>query len=120
MKVTVEIELPDQIAGDLPAAESDLASIFALGFNRWQRGAPPRFPWLAEILEKLAELPTPQEVLDWKLSLAAQARIDELLEKNRGCGLTDAEEQEWQCFEQIEHFARLAKARAFGKVKSAA
>lgn len=120
MKVTLEVELPDQIAGELPAGGAELANIFTLGFDRWQQGAPPQYPWLAEILEKLSQLPTPQEVLDWKLSPAAQARIDQLLEKNRAVGLTPAEEQEWRCFEQMEHFARLAKTRAFAKLKTAA
>src|SRR5438477_13128703 len=103
MKVTLEVELPEQIANELPAHGADLANILTLGFDRWQHGAPPQYPWLAEVLEKLAQLPAPQEVLDWKLSPAAQARIDELLEKNRETELSPAEEEEWQCFEQIEH-----------------
>jgi len=119
MKVTLEVELPDLLAEDLPADRADLATIFALGLDRWQK-APPPYPWLGEVLEKLAQLPSPQEVLDWKLSPAAQARIDQLLEKNRESGLTEAERQEWHCFEQVEHAARLAKARARGRLKAAA
>ena len=88
--------------------------------EQWRQGGRPQYSWLAEILEKLAQLPTPQEVLDWKLSPATQAQIDALLEKNRAPGLTPEEEQEWQCFEQVEHFARLAKSRAFAKLQLAA
>ena len=119
MKVTLEVELPDLLVDDLPANGADLASVFALGLDRWQK-APPQYPWLGEVLEKLAQLPSPQEVLDWKLSPAAQARIDQLLEKNREAGLTESERQEWQCFEQIEHVARLAKTRARSRLKAAA
>ena len=120
MKVTLEVEVPDRLAEELPARGAELNNIFTLGIEQWRQGGRAQYSWLAEVLEKLAQLPTPQEVLDWKLSPATQARIDALLEKNRAPGLTPEEEQEWQCFEQVEHFARLAKSRAFAKLKRAA
>jgi glutaredoxin-related protein len=40
-----------------------------------------------------------------------------LLEKNRIQGLTPEEEQLWQGYEYVEHIARMAKTKAFLKLK---
>ena len=49
----------------------------------------------------------------------ASLRISELLRKNRANGLTPEENAEWQRYETMEHFVRLAKARAAAKLKAA-
>jgi hypothetical protein len=41
-----------------------------------------------------------------------QARIEQLLTKNTGAGLSPEERQEWDRYEYLEHLIRLAKARA--------
>jgi uracil-DNA glycosylase len=58
------------------------------------------------------ELP-PQDVLALRPPEALQARVRALLEKNRNEGLTPAEEQEWECFEYLEHLVRIAKIKAY-------
>ncbi len=63
-------------------------------------------------MEILAGLPTPEEVLTLRPSALMQARIELLLEKNRTKGLTEAEEQEWEKYQYLEHLVRLAKAKA--------
>jgi hypothetical protein len=78
-----------------------------------------QFHGLAQVIEKLAELPSPEEVLALRPSAALQARIDELLRKNREEGFTPEEEADWLRYETIEHLVRMAKARAAMKLQAA-
>ena len=52
-----------------------------------------------------------QEILKFRLGSEPQSRLDELLEKNRGGTITQAEASELQTFEHFEHVVRLLKAR---------
>ena len=74
---------------------------------------------ITEVLELLAGLPTPEEIIDLRPSPSLQARVSELLAKNRTIGLTDSEEQEWEQYEYLEHLIRLAKLRAHIKLNNA-
>ncbi len=71
----------------------------------------------AEVLEFLATLPTPEEIIALRPSEALQAQISNLLEKNRTQGLTPAEEQIWEQYQHLEHLIRMAKAKAHLKLK---
>lgn len=77
-----------------------------------------RFNGTSEDLEQLATSYSPEEILALRPSDVLQARVQKLLEKNRGEGLTPAEEQEWREYEKLEHLVRMAKARALLKQKS--
>ena len=112
MKVTLEVEVPDRLAEELPTRGAELNNIFTLGIEQWRQGGRAQYSWLAEVLEKLAQLPTPQEVLAMRPSAELTRRIDELLEKNRTVGLSAAEQSWWKQFAYVEHLVRIAKARA--------
>ncbi len=71
----------------------------------------------AEVLEFLATLPTPEEIIALRPSEALQAQISNLVEKNRTQGLTPAEEQVWEQYQYLEHLIRMAKAKAYLKLK---
>ncbi len=75
------------------------------------------FQGVAEALEFLAGLPSPEEILKLRPSEALRSRIAELLEKNRTVALSPAEEQEWSQYEYLEHLVRIAKTKAHLKVK---
>jgi methylase of polypeptide subunit release factors len=65
-----------------------------------------------ELIEYLAQMATPEQILAFKVSEAAQERVDDLLERNNEGELTSEEQAELQ---QILHFDRivsLMKARA--------
>ncbi len=62
------------------------------------------------MLQTLALLPSPEEVLALRPATALQERIEELLEKNRTGGLTSEDEKEWARYEYVECIIRLAKA----------
>ena len=50
-------------------------------------------------------------------STALQDRVEDLLEKNRTVGLTPEEQKEWEQYQYLEHLVRLAKAKAYLKLK---
>lgn len=59
----------------------------------------------------------PEEIVKLRPSKALQARISTLLEKSRDTGLTLEENQEWEQYQYLEHLVRIAKAKAFLKLK---
>jgi hypothetical protein len=113
----VSITLPDDLAGQLQRYQDDLPQIIALGLREWNARQEPGFTSLNGVLETLATLPGPDEVLALRPSAEAQARIDELLEKSKTAGLSPAEQREWEQFQFAEHLVRLAKTRAMLKLK---
>jgi hypothetical protein len=68
-----------------------------------------------DFLNLLAESADAQRVLAFRLSDEKQARLDELLEKNRDGTLTNEELAELDTYEQFEHLVRLLKARLLQK-----
>jgi hypothetical protein len=71
---------------------------------------------LRDVLEILARLPAPQEVLALRPSAALQERISALLDRQRNGGLSADEEREWEQYKYVEHLVRIAKAKAVLKL----
>jgi hypothetical protein len=71
-----------------------------------------------DLLDLLAESADAQRVLAFHLSDQKQARLDELLEKNREGTLTGEESTELDTYERFEHLVRLLKARVLQKRSS--
>lgn len=69
------------------------------------------------MVEFLASLPSPEAIIALRPSETLQTTIANLLEKNRTVGLTPEDEQLWQGYQYLEHVVRMAKARAFLKLK---
>lgn len=65
-----------------------------------------------EVLGFLVQSPTPQSIIDFRASEAAQQRLRTLLDANRDGLLSDAERAELEEASQINHFMTLLKARA--------
>lgn len=116
MEITLNV--PDELATRMRPFEDQLPRILELGLREWHAAAQPGFEGAAEVLEALAGLPTPEEILALRPSPAMQARIDALLEKNRSEGLNPAEKQEWEKYEYLEHLVRMAKAKAHSKLQA--
>jgi hypothetical protein len=117
MEITLSV--PEELATRVRTVEKELPQILELGIREWQARQEAGFSGMASILEKLASLPTPDEVLALRPSPALQERIEELLDKTRAGGLSPQEQQEWEQYQYVEHLVRLAKARAVQKLKSA-
>lgn len=65
-----------------------------------------------EIIDFIAAGTTPQNVVDFRPSEAAQERVENLLEREKDGEISSAEKSELDHYLQIEHLMRLAKARA--------
>lgn len=113
----VTFDLPDEVASQLRPFGDKLPQILTLGLREFQAIDQEGFSGMAEVLEFLAGLPTAEEIIALNPSESLQSRISALLEKNRMEGLTPEEEQLWQGYEYIEHIVRMAKAKAFLKLK---
>jgi hypothetical protein len=125
MQITLDI--PDEMARNLESRKEDLPQILALGLREITANPSTGFSGLTEILEFLAHLPSPQEILALRLSPTVQPEIDSLLDKNRTQGLDESDVYDglrlrclWQHYEFIEHLVRLAKAQALLKLQQSA
>lgn len=65
-----------------------------------------------EVIDFIAAGTTPQNVIDFRPSEEAQARVEDLLEREKDGTLSSTEKSELDHYLQIEHLMRLAKARA--------
>jgi hypothetical protein len=69
-------------------------------------------PVYLELVDFLAAGSTPEAVANFRPSRAAQARVSELVEREKEAGLTQEETAELDHFLELEHILRMAKARA--------
>lgn len=65
-----------------------------------------------EIVDFIAAGTTPENVISFRPSEAAQERVADLLAREKEGELSPAEKSELDHYMQIEHLMRLAKARA--------
>jgi len=65
-----------------------------------------------EIVDFIAAGTTPEDVISFRPSEAAQDRVADLLAREKEGELSPAERSELDHYMQIEHLMRLAKARA--------
>ena len=65
-----------------------------------------------EVLSFLVSAPTPEQIITFHASEAAQERLRLLLDGNRNGTLTERERAELDEMNQIDHFFTLIKARA--------
>ncbi|MDQ3130009.1 MAG: hypothetical protein M3Q99_04515 [Acidobacteriota bacterium] len=65
-----------------------------------------------EVVDFIAAGTTPQNVIAFRPSEAAQARIDNLLWREKEGEISGEEKSELDHYLQLEHLMRLAKARA--------
>jgi hypothetical protein len=93
--VEITLTIPEELARQLQPVERELPQILELGIRAWNARGEPGFAGLTDVLEKLASLPAPEEILALRPSAALQERIEELLEKSRGGGLSADEQRAW-------------------------
>lgn len=116
---TITLEVPDQLAAridaerdrlpdllssvlELPAAEQTSRALKAAAIH----------PAYRAMMDFLASSPSPQQIIDFKIPADAQARLEELLVKNREATLTDAGSAELDVYELVHHSMIRLKARA--------
>ena len=105
-------QIPEDLAERLRPRERELAQILSLGLRELDAKEASGFSGLADVMDFLAGLPSPEQILALRPSRALQERIDDLLARGRESALTDQELDEWQKYQYVEHLVRKAKIRA--------
>ncbi len=108
----ITLDLPESLAERLRIQGDRVPEILELGLREWSAETLNSFPGAAEILEFLASLPSPQDMLNLRPSENLRAKIRELLEKSRDGELDAVGQQAWERYQFLEHLVRLAKAKA--------
>jgi hypothetical protein len=111
------VTIADELADRLKPYEGQLSEILELGIREWRARSEAGYNGMSSVLEKLAALPTPEEVLVLRPTPPLQERLDALLEKSRTTGLTPTDHREWDNYQYLEHLVRLAKISATRKLK---
>lgn len=117
--VEITIQVPEHLAERLQPVHERLPEILELGLGELYFPEPHGYDDVAEIVEFLVSRPSPEEIVRLRPSPQLQARVSELLEKNRAGTLTEDEEAELDRYDYIEHLVRLAKAYAYRKLATA-
>ena len=117
--MVLSLDVPEELATRLAAHENRIPQILETGLRELNASPQSGYKGLAEVLEMLASLPTPEEVLALHPAPVLQERVHDLLEKNRRTSLTGDEEREWERYEYLEHLVRMAKAKARQKLSEA-
>lgn len=118
-KTKITIEVPDQLAERLRQVEGRLSEVLERGLRDLLAERPGDFKDEAAIVETLASRPTPEEILAIQPSAALQARMSELLERNKAGALSREEEAELERYLTLEHLVRLAKVHAYRQIDEA-
>jgi hypothetical protein len=114
---SITLDIPDEVAEKLHALADRLPRVLDLGLRALSAEASSEYEGIADVLELLATLPAPEEVLALRAAPRLQSRIRELLEKSRSSGLSPDEQIEWERIDYVEHLVRVAKAKAALKLK---
>lgn len=117
MEITLTV--PEHLVPRIRQVEQHLPQILELGIREWQGHTQDGFSGLQDVLEVLATLPAPEEVLALRPTPALQERVGALLARSHNGGLSEEEQREWDRYQYIEHLVRLAKARAAIKLGTA-
>ncbi len=115
--MSITLTITGDLARQLKPYESQFDEIVEIGLRELRSREEPGYVGLDDILEKLAALPTPEEVLALRPSPTLQLRLDALLEKNCKTGFTPEEHREWGRYEYAEHLVRMAKINATIKLQ---
>jgi hypothetical protein len=111
----ITIEVPEALAEQLSSVRARLPEVLAHGLNQL---SPVPNEVYRHILEFLASNPSPEAIVNFRPTSKMQARISELLEKNREGQLTPAESTELDEYVHINNLISLLKARTFKLLKA--
>ena len=115
--MSTTVTIADDLAKKLRPYEDQLPEILELGIREWCARGEDGYNGVRDVLESLAALPTPEEVLALRPSSVLQQRLDALLEKNQASGFSPEDQREWDQYKFLEHLVRLAKTNASRRVR---
>lgn len=106
--VQVTMQVPEELAERIQPMTAWLPTIIELSFIRFRTRATAA---ASETLDFLSGNPSPQEVMDFHISEAAQNRLRRLLALNEAGLLSEDEQRELDELQQLEHVIIMLKAR---------
>lgn len=112
------LDLSEDLLSKIEGLEAQLPQALEIGLDQLASHPRDGFDGFSEILEFLADLPTPQEVLALRPSSSLQAQIDRLSESYKAEELTAQDALLWKQYEYLEHVVRMAKAKAYKKLQA--
>ena len=113
---TITLDIPDHLAHALNDVRDQLPLILEMGISRF---APLSTQAYREAIGFLTQEMTPKQIASFRFSDEVQARVSDLLAKNRHDSLSQAEEVELERLSQLEEQLQLIKAKALLKDKGA-
>jgi hypothetical protein len=117
---SITLSLPDDLAAQIQAQRQQLPKILELGLRELNADGQSGFDGAADVLELLAALPGPEEILKLRPSPRLAARVAEMIEKSGAGQMTPVDEADWDRYEYLEHLVRMAKAAARVKLSRSA
>jgi hypothetical protein len=125
------IEIPDELAQRLAPYKNQISEIFANLVNTSSlleksteildvssTPSPTELPTYLEIIDFLVNRPTSEQIANFKVSERSQARLRELLQKNRDLNLISSEVAELNLYEQLDTLMTMMKVRAYAVINS--
>jgi|SRR5580704_11926114 hypothetical protein len=113
---TVTLEVPDGVAKRLDSLGDRLPQVLSRLLESSSGSSAltlaASHPVYQEMMDFLGAGPGPQRIVDFKISSAAQERLESLLEKNREEGLSEVEATELDVYELVHHSMIRLKAHA--------
>lgn len=116
---TITLEVPDELAARVTRLQGRLPDLLARALRFEPGSEHPRsgeehgpLVLYREIIDFLASDPLPRELVAFKISPDAQARLEDLLEKNREEGLSPEETAEIDAYLQARDLLIFLKANA--------
>lgn len=115
---TITLEVPDDLAAQFKLEPTALSALLRETLTaRLQKQSDQHKTKVSqslsqEIIEFLSSRPSLEQIIKFKISKAAQSRLEELLDKNREEQLTTAEQVELDQYLQYRHALILLKASA--------
>lgn len=106
--VEMTVEIPEELADRIRPLRTWLPTVLELSLVGFQTQAAAT---ASEVIRFLSSEPSPEEVLDYHACEQAQTRLRRLLALNEAGLLGEAEQQELDELQRIEHILVLLKAR---------
>jgi hypothetical protein len=106
--IQMTMQVPDKLAARIQPMSFWLPTIIELGLIGFKTLATQT---ATELIEFLAQNPSPQAVFDYHVSEERQERLRRLLTLNEGGMLSEMEQLELDELEQIEHVVIMLKSR---------
>ena len=113
MAMEITVQVTEKLGQQLQAWQGRLPEILERGLRELMAEQSSLVQDESAIMDVLTSRPTPDQVLAIRSSPELQARVSELLQRNKDKTLDPREEAELERYLTLEHLVRLAKAHAY-------